>query len=392
MTIGYVSISDARDVGLHSGTSKFIIEGLEREGASIVPIYPLDRSFRFAFSAHKAFAKFSGSSFVVDRQPLALNSYAAQVERILAHTKVDLLFSNSSVPLTRVRSATPMLFWTDAVWHDMYNYYRGQFSNPTPGTHRHALRQEEDGLRNVDAAVYTSQWAARTAQRLSPSTQIEVITRGANLPISHGDAAVQRWALDRVKRRKCNLLFIGSDWQRKGGPVALEVAGLLNSMHIPTELAVIGCVPRGDISDFVKHVGFIDKNTQNGYDVFRSHLQQANFLILPTNAEAGGIAFCEASAFGVPSLAYNTGGVAEYVREGVNGFTFPLGTSAHVIAHEISKLREDDERYLALAANSFAEYKTRLNWRSSIQKLLSLMELVCRVRSAGARGSGTGSR
>ena len=39
------------------------------------------------------------------------------------------------------------------------------------------------------------------------------------------------------------------------------------------------------------------------------------FLILPTEFDAFGIVFCEASAYGVPSIAADVGGVSQPVRE-----------------------------------------------------------------------------
>ena len=49
--------------------------------------------------------------------------------------------------------------------------------------------------------------------------------------------------------RELRLLFIGMDWQRKGGPVALAVTRELNRMNIPAGLTVIGCNPLLDEAD-----------------------------------------------------------------------------------------------------------------------------------------------
>ena len=39
----------------------------------------------------------------------------------------------------------------------------------------------------------------------------------------------------------CRLLFLGVDWHRKGGDIALAVAELLNQKGIRTELDIVGC-------------------------------------------------------------------------------------------------------------------------------------------------------
>ena len=48
----------------------------------------------------------------------------------------------------------------------------------------------------------------------------------------------------------CKLLFIGSDWYRKGGDIAVEIAGSLNAMGLKTELTMLGGHMAGDCPGF----------------------------------------------------------------------------------------------------------------------------------------------
>ena len=70
--------------------------------------------------------------------------------------------------------------------------------------------------------------------------------------------------------------------------------------------------------------------------------------------------FCEASAFGLPSLSYATGGVPDYVRDGVNGACLPVGTPAEGFANAVQEMLQDADRYEALCLSAFNEYATRL--------------------------------
>ena len=47
-------------------------------------------------------------------------------------------------------------------------------------------------------------------------------------------------------------------------------------------------------------------------------------MFVPTRAEALGLVFLEASAFALPSIATDVGGVPEVIKSGVTGATFPL--------------------------------------------------------------------
>jgi glycosyltransferase involved in cell wall biosynthesis len=98
--------------------------------------------------------------------------------------------------------------------------------------------------------------------------------------------------------------------------------------------------------------------------------QTSDFFILPTRAEAAGIVFCEASAYGLPSLAYATGGVSDYVRNGVNGVCVEPGSPPATFAGEIRKLLTDSAAYESCAIQGFREYQERLNWKTSVSKLL----------------------
>ena len=77
----------------------------------------------------------------------------------------------------------------------------------------------------------------------------------------------------------------------------------------------------------------------------------ADFLILPTKAEAAGIVFSEASAYGLPSVTYATGGVTDYVRSGVNGVCIDPGGTAADFAAEIQRMLESPARIRGLCCS-----------------------------------------
>ena len=83
---------------------------------------------------------------------------------------------------------------------------------------------------------------------------------------------------------------------------------------------------------------------------------------MPTRAECAGIVFCEASAFGVPSITTNTGGVSTNVQDGINGFALPPEATATDYAEKIEELFFDDAAYRQLIKNSRKKFEEELNW------------------------------
>ena len=183
---------------------------------------------------------------------------------------------------------------------------------------------------------------------------------GANLDIIPGIESLRT-----EKNKTCQLLFLGVEWERKGGQIALDTFYKLQKDGVPVQLTIIGCVPPVAVTDKnITVIPFINKHNKEEaaqlYDIFRN----SNFLLLPTRAECAGIVFCEASAFGVPSITTDTGGVSSYVQDGVNGFALPLAATAVEYAEKIKAIFSDDATYRLLSNSSRKKYDEELNWNS----------------------------
>ena len=72
--------------------------------------------------------------------------------------------------------------------------------------------------------------------------------------------------------------------------------------------------------------------------------------------------FCEASAYGLPIITTDTGGVSGAVTEGENGFLLPPSAMGAQYAELIAKIYGDDQRYAQLVQSSRATYDNKLNW------------------------------
>jgi glycosyltransferase involved in cell wall biosynthesis len=223
-------------------------------------------------------------------------------------------------------------------------------------------------------AAFASTWALEGARKLTKAEKLRVLPFGSSLPVKHTARDIACQAADKRTRRKneCELLFIGVNWQRKGGAIAVETARLLNENGIRAKLRVAGSQPEGQIPHFVEPLGFINKSSEEGLQKLIDLYRSADFFILPTQAEAAGIVFSEASSFGLPCITYATGGVPEYVRNGVNGFCLEPGAPAARFATEIQRILSDHSEYEALATGGFQEYVQRLNWETSVGHLIRL--------------------
>jgi glycosyltransferase involved in cell wall biosynthesis len=202
---------------------------------------------------------------------------------------------------------------------------------------------------------------------------VKVVPFGANMEIFRTKDEVVK-LINSMQINNCNLLFIGVNWERKGGNIALETTKILHKKGIDVHLDFVGIKDCPvEFPDYVTNHGFISKSTEEGKRKLNDLFEKASFFILPTLNDCFGIVFCEASSYGIPSLATNTGGVPSAVINDVNGKLFELSDNAEKYAEYIEKTLADFENYKKLCTSSFEEYENRLNWDIAGKKIIELI-------------------
>lgn len=162
------------------------------------------------------------------------------------------------------------------------------------------------------------------------------------------------------------------DWQRKGAETAIECIELLHKLdhdlHYTLHLA--GCNPPRQIdSKYVKLYGFLNRNIEDERQSLDHLCEIADFFILLTKTEAAGIVFGEACAYGIPSITYDTGGIGDYVRNDINGYRLPVGSTARDFVEKIIELAHDPEKTEEMSLNARRMYEEELNWETTGKKL-----------------------
>ncbi|MCB4235988.1 glycosyltransferase family 4 protein [Kaistella anthropi] len=105
----------------------------------------------------------------------------------------------------------------------------------------------------------------------------------------------------------------------------------------------------------------MNKNKTEDYERLKQLLSQSHLLFLPTRAECYGIVYCEASAYGLPSIATATGGVTSIVKDGVNGFALPENAGAEEYAEKIAEILSP-EQLSVLSESSRKRYEEHLTY------------------------------
>ena len=379
MKIAYVTGGDPHDIRTWSGLSYYIAESLKWQGAEIAYLGPLVTEESLLLRAKRKFyTQALGRNFMEEREPSVTQGYARQVTEKLKDTHADVVLCTHTELLADFDCPLPIAYWTDSNFAGMLDFYP-YFCNLHPDTIKLGHEMERRALKRCQLAVYTSDWAAEAAVKFygAEPQKVHVIPFGANI-ISHRTVADVDQLIAARPKDRCNLLFIGRIWDRKGGDLAMAVAKQLNESGVPTKLTLVGSQPPGDapLPDYVHAAGFINKSQDAGKKLFDALLAEAHFLIVPSRAEAFGLVFCEASSFGVPSLTTNVGGIPSVVRTGRNGRNFPLEAPASDWVNYVRHLMDNYPEYESLARSAFCEFATRLNWNVNGERMYEMLKQI----------------
>ena len=214
------------------------------------------------------------------------------------------------------------ILYADATLESLSKFYT-KYSRFTKACLEDGKQIDQLAIDNSDILIYTSAWAANSAindYNADPS-KIFIVPFGANLDFTPDTDEAKQIIKKREIHTHINLLFLGVDWERKGGDYALKVTDTLNEAGIPATLHIAGIKNLSSKINrrYIMNHGYISKATIAGQKRLSAVIAASNFLILPSLADCTPVSFSEANAFGVPCLVSNVGGHKSIIENGVNG-------------------------------------------------------------------------
>lgn len=382
MKIALVSDLDARDIEAWSGTAYQMARLLMRADTTVEfvdklsTLWPHKLLIRLKELYYKKIIK---KTYIPAIDSINRAQYAKIISQKLSKIRPDVIFSIGNCPISRVKTNVPILIWGDASFPGLVNYYP-IYSNLCKKSIHDYKEMEQSALDKCTFAVFSSEWAKKTAiDNFSVSPEkLQVVPFGANLASEYDSNQINE-IINSRSTETCNILFVGVDWYRKGADDAIKIAEELNARGLKTTLSLLGCLPPNslELPSYVKNLGFVSKKTADGKGIVNEVFKQAHFLILPTRADCTPIVIAEANSFGVPCLATDTGGLPSMITNNKNGFLFAQG-DINGYCDKIRMLFSEQQRYRILALSAYKEYKSRLNWQVSGDRIHELLRISLR--------------
>jgi len=375
LSLAFVCSGDPMNVLTWSGTPLYMLTALQKEfDVKLVVRRPWAPWFMFA---RRSIRRLTRGAIDIYWSPTVSAMAGAGAIRQIAKGGCDVTFACAVTPLcAHLTRHGPTVFVSDATLVSMIDYYP-RLKALAPWLKKRAAGLETRCIQTATIAHFPSVWATQSAahDHGGSADRIVQLPWGANL------VATEYTAPERRPKDDWRLLFIGADWPRKGGDIALDAVTEMRRRGHAVHLDVVGsgpAIPR-QVEGVTFH-GFLDKNVPADNERLQALFKSAHVFFLPTQFEALGIVFAESASFALPSVSYRTGGVPSIVEDGETGVLLDEGASASQFADALIALLSDRERYVQMSNAALEASRTRLNWAAWAAGIRDVVEQRLGVR------------
>lgn len=241
--------------------------------------------------------------------------------------------------------------------HFVYTDHTTQTNKLYPDIHPKQYMKSERFISKVEQKIYNDatliftfgsliSWSLVNQYKI-PSEKVVTAFAGSNVSITG--------PVNEKKFYNKNILFVGMNWERKGGPILIEVFKNIQSKYPDATLTIVGCNPAIGSLTGCRIVGKIPVEEVPKY------YNNASVFCLPTLREPFGIVFIEAMKYRLPIVANNIGSLPDIVKNDYNGYLINNDVKGYTDA--ISTLFEDPQKCMQMGENGYKLTEEKFSWQ-----------------------------
>lgn len=359
---GLVANGDPRNIATFSNIPHFFLKAGLKNGLlhSGVVLRPEElRTRRFIWNALRPLTLDRPRGWTYSRRYARTvwprRETAGEVEEYISHFQL-------LPPRDLVRE--PITYYVDATmrqWFDDYGWRVGRRVRVD------ALAREREAYLSSRYVVGMSDWCSDdvVSSYGVPREQVRTILPGANLDEDSLSPA-EEWngVLSPLR-----LGLVGIDWERKGGPVLLDAAAILERMGHAVEVVVLGPDPkRVPAHPSLRPLGYVHKGRE--FQRFVEILRSFHFGCLLSRVEASGFSTLEYLRLGIPIIATAVGGIVDPKDAGLR---FPVEADGEQVAEALAEVLREPDRYATMrkaAARDGVAYR----WDRTADEMMGLLD------------------
>lgn len=380
MKIAFVTpYYNPQDIKRGSGTFYYMSHEMERQGCQLSYFGPLTFQTPFLTRTLRSFTKrVQKCRYITYLDPSLANELGKELKTQLLKLSVDLILTNDPGVVAGLDVELPVVYYSDVmlpasskanVLREMVAYRQVPLW---------ALRRYQKTMRRclerAALAIFPAQWQLEQAKGYGVDpAKLHLVSFGANIPDPGPEVAEQRDFNKNSQPRKVKLLFVGTDWERKGGDIAVAVTNLLRDERVDASLDVVGNNLQG-MPPHIRSHGQLHKNNPEEWCLMDKLYRASDVFILPSRSEGSVISPREAAAYGLPTLAYRIEGMLNSVVDGQSGVLLEPGTGPEGFAQIILNWLNKPEAYQRLCLGARRFYESDANWNGSVRRLIDVLE------------------
>lgn len=286
----------------------------------------------------------------------------SEVRRGLADVECDVCIFNTQVPAMlggRLARRTPYVLCMDDTPRLMDSVAKSYAHRPDAGPVGWAkYRYNRHILQHAAGLAPWSNWARASLidhYGVDPA-RIEVIPPGVD---------VSAWQpADHAAQGPMKILFVGFDFERKGGEILLQAFDTLAPGRAELRIVTQSAVPTRPGVEV--HRG-LSPNEPALRELFRT----SDVFVLPSVFEMFGIAAVEAAAAGLALIVTSVGGLGDLVIDGVTGFSIDQG-DVDTLAQRLHTLAEHPALRRELGAAARKRAAVEFDAATNARRLVAL--------------------
>lgn len=233
-----------------------------------------------------------------------------QYEAVFIHTQVAALLAR------RLMRSVPTIVSLDATPNN-YDAQGASYGHKRNGAVAEAVKRKINQRVFAQAAALVTwcRWASDSliSEYGVPAEKVHIIHPGVDTDLFQPHDELS------PSDRQVRVLFVGGDFERKGGHDLMQAALMLGpNVHLDLVTSAPVAIPWGVSCAF--HTGLLPQSPEL-IKLYRS----ADIFALPSRGDCFPQAVAEGLASGLPIVASTVGAIPEMVQEGLNGHLVPPG-------------------------------------------------------------------
>jgi glycosyltransferase involved in cell wall biosynthesis len=357
-TVAIVAVGDPRSSGTWSGVTAGICDGLRALGVGVVPI-DVSLPHRRELALLTAAAAPTRNRYDAEGAAIVARVRSSIARRALARASVDGVIqigTTFTLPSgSRFVTLEDMTLRQAVAVHPVFSRMSARATSSWE-------RRRARIYAAARACASASSW---TADSLLDDYGIEerrvaVVGFGAN---HRPSAAAREW-------RSPRFLFVGIDWERKGGPLLLRAFARVRETVPAARLDVVGGHPPLR-QEGVSFHGVLSQERERDREMLLELFARATCFVMPSLVEPFGIAYVEAASSGLPSIGSSVGGPADVIG-GDGGAVVEPGDEEALVSAMLGLCDPESARRMGEAARARS---TLYTWPRVAERLLRALGL-----------------